>query len=230
MRASIEHTELLTEVIFKDIPFHIKSLFENTKYPWEVLPKINNYILDLININSADFIKHSDGVWIGKDTYIAPTAIIIAPCILGSECEIRPGAYIRGNVIAGNRCIIGNSTELKNSVLFDNVQLPHYNYVGDSVIGNNSHMGAGAVCSNFKQDKSIVSVKCSETIDTGLRKFGSVISDNVEIGCGCVLNPGTIVLQNSRVYPLTSVRGVVPSNSIMKSSDEIFSIKNTKLP
>ena len=169
--------------------------------------------------------EYKKGVLVGKGTEIADTACICAPAIIGCNCEIRHCAYIRGNVIIGDNCVIGNSSEIKNSVIFNNAQLPHFNYVGDSIIGNYAHMGAGAVCSNFKGDKTLISVKCEPAIATGLRKFGAVLADNVEIGCGCVLNPGTIVGKNTRIYPLTSVRGVVPANSIMKTTTSIVPIK-----
>lgn len=231
MNLAVKQEDLLSSEVFKNIPLYIRELFSGTLYPWEALPRLNEYIRVIISkIDTSDFAEYLDGVWIGKGSQVADSAVICAPCIIGKECEIRPGAYIRGNVITGSGCVIGNSTEIKNSVIFDHVQLPHYNYVGDSIIGNYSHMGAGAVCSNQKQDKSEITVKCAGTISSGLRKFGAILSDNVEIGCGCVLNPGTVVLNNTRIYPLTSVRGAIPADSIMKSKDEITIIKNAKLP
>jgi len=210
---------------FNYIPNTLNRLFCNINHPWQAIPHINSFIestIERIDINQ--YYELSDGIWIGKDTKIADESTIIPPAIIGSECEIRPGAFIRGNVFTGNRCVIGNSTEIKNSILFDNVQLPHFNYVGDSVLGNHSHLGAGAVCSNQKQDKSDIYIKGTEIIDTGLKKLGAIIADNVEIGSNCVINPGTIVLKNTRIYPLNSVRGIIPSNCIYKASDNIIPI------
>ncbi len=226
MSTTINTISLYTENIFKSIPSVLDDLFVNTTFPWESLPRINKYIIDLIpRLFDMGFTEYSDGVWIGKGTYVSEKAEIIGPTIIGSDCEIRPGAYIRGNVITGKNCVIGNSTEVKNSVLFDFVQTPHYNYVGDSVLGNYAHLGAGAVCSNQKQDKGIITVKFGESINTGLSKMGAILADKVEVGCGCVLNPGTVIMAGTRIYPLNSVRGVIPPNSIMKSSDNIEAIK-----
>ena len=227
----IDKNSIRTKVFFDHIPKLVKDLFDSFDFPWEVLPHIGVFINQIFdNLTSIGYQEYSKDVWIGDDTVISPTAVIVAPCIIGKNCEIRPGAYIRGNVIIGDNCVIGNSTEIKNSVVFDNAQLPHYNYVGDSVIGNYSHMGAGAVCSNQKQDKSEVSIKCAERIPTGLGKLGAILSDHVEVGCGSVLNPGTVIMRNSRVYPLVSVRGVIPTESIVKSSSEIVKIESKKLP
>ena len=166
--------------------------------------------------------KKGENIWIAKSAKIAPTASITGPVIIGEETEVRPGAFIRGNALVGNNCVVGNSTELKNVILFNNVQVPHYNYVGDSVLGYKSHMGAGSITSNVKSDKKLVVVKgSSEKWETGLKKFGAMLGDHVEVGCNSVLNPGTVIGRNSNVYPLTSVRGVIPSDSIVKSMDDI---------
>jgi len=226
MNKSINCNDLYTNNIFPTQPSLLRDLFKDTMFPWEIFLRINKYIIDLVpKLNHMGYSECSDGVWIGKDTCVSDKAEIIGPAIIGHNCEIRPGAYIRGNVITGSNCVIGNSTEVKNAVLFDHVQIPHYNYVGDSILGNYSHMGAGAVCSNQKQDKGIISVNFGESINTGLLKMGAILADNVEVGCGCVLNPGTVVLTGTRIYPLTSVRGVLPPYSIMKSSNTIEAIE-----
>lgn len=218
--------EITNRDLFKSMPNYLEALFARTNYPWEILPLIHGYITEIYKqCLDNGFSEYSEGVLIGKSVNIAKNATIIGPAIIGDECEIRPGAYIRGNVITGSRCVIGNSSEVKNSVLLDNAQIPHFNYLGDSVMGNYAHMGAGAICSNLKSDKSKVVVRSIPPLATGLKKFGAILADNTEVGCGCVLNPGTVVCQNTRIYPLTSVRGVIPENSIMKSPKEIISIK-----
>lgn len=227
----LDKNNIRTKVFFDHIPELVKELFDSFDFPWEVLPYIGKFINQkLDNLTSLGYQEYSKDVWLGAGTQIAPTATIVSPCIIGKNCEIRPGAYIRGNVIIGDNCVIGNSTEIKNSIIFDNAQLPHYNYVGDSVIGNYSHMGAGAVCSNQKQDKSEINIRFADTISTGLGKLGAILSDHVEVGCGSVLNPGTVIMENSRVYPLVSVRGVIPPDSIVKSTSEIVKIESKKLP
>lgn len=200
-----------------------KDIFTNCTYPWEVLPKIKDFIIELGNsLNSEDYDKIGDNVWISKTAKVAPTAFIAGPTIIGANTEIRHCAFIRGNAIVGDNCVVGNSTELKNVILFNNVQVPHYNYVGDSILGFHSHMGAGAITSNVKSDKQLVVVKTSDSkIETGLKKFGAIIGDNVEIGCGSVLNPGSIIGKNSNIYPLSSIRGIVPANSIYKKQGEV---------
>lgn len=219
-------TDITTNKLFSKIPDYMQSLFSDTKYPWEALDRIGEYIASIYD----DLITHGyseikPGVLAGEGTVIAGSALIEAPAIIGPNSEIRHCAFIRGNVITGEGCIIGNSTEVKNSVIFDNVQIPHFNYVGDSILGNKSHLGAGAVCSNVRQDKSNITVKAEPPITTDRRKFGAIICDNVEIGCGSVINPGSIIGPSSRVYPLASVRGVIDANCIVKSSDEIVPIK-----
>ncbi len=195
--------------------------FEGKTYPWEMLPEIKNFIADLITKLDPDIYENQgDNVFIAKSAKIYPNANIYGPCIIGENTEVRPGAFIRGNVIVGNNCVIGNSTELKNVILFNNVQVPHYNYVGDSILGYKSHMGAGSITSNVKSDKTLVVIKDrakGEEIETGIKKVGAMLGDNVEVGCNSVLNPGTVLGRGSRVYPTSCVRGVVPENSILKS-------------
>ena len=199
------------------------DLMKQAEYPWEILPKIKELIPALGEKLDPDvYEKKGENIWIAKSAKIAPTASITGPVIIGEETEVRPGAFIRGNALVGNNCVVGNSTELKNVILFNNVQVPHYNYVGDSVLGYKSHMGAGSITSNVKSDKKLVVVKgSSEKWETGLKKFGAMLGDHVEVGCNSVLNPGTVIGRNSNVYPLTSVRGVIPSDSIVKSMDDI---------
>ena len=204
------------------------SLFKDVTYPWEVLPKIKDFIIALGNtLDTNIYEKKGDNIWIAKSAKVAPTAYISGPVIIGEETEIRHCAFIRGNAIVGNHCVVGNSTELKNVILFNNVQVPHYNYVGDSILGYRSHMGAGSITSNVKSDKKLVIVKTeSECMETGLKKFGAMIGDNVEVGCNSVLNPGTVIGKNSNIYPLSSVRGVVPENSIYKNQNEVVAKNN----
>lgn len=200
-----------------------KDLFEGAVYPWEVLPKIGSFILQLgSTLNEEEYEKRGDDVWIAKTATVAPTAYIHGPAIIGKNAEIRHCAFIRGNAIVGEGAVVGNSTELKNVVLFNKVQVPHYNYVGDSILGYKAHMGAGSITSNVKSDKKLVVVKDEkEQIETGLKKFGAMLGDEVEVGCGSVLNPGTVVGPHSNIYPLSSVRQVVPANSIYKKQGEI---------
>ena len=200
-----------------------KNVFKECKYPWEVLPKIKDYIIELGNtLDSNLYNKINENIWIAKSAKVAPTAYIAGPTIIGQNTEVRHCAFIRGNAIVGNNCVVGNSTELKNVILFNNVQVPHYNYVGDSILGFKSHMGAGSITSNVKSDKKLVIVKDGNNcIETGLKKFGAMIGDNVEVGCGSILNPGSVIGRNTNIYPLSSVRGVIESNSIYKKQGEI---------
>jgi len=200
-----------------------KELLETAIYPWEVLPKISEFIIKLGNtLDSNKYEKRAENIWIAKTAKVAPTAYINGPAIIGENAEIRHCAFIRGNAIVGDEAIVGNSTELKNVILFNKALVPHYNYVGDSIIGFKSHMGAGSITSNVKSDKKLVIVKNGkETIETGLKKFGAMLGDNVEVGCGSVLNPGTVIGRNTNIYPLSSVRGVVKENSIYKNKNEI---------
>lgn len=201
------------------------ELFEGKTYPWEVLPEIKDFILKLGKTLDPDEYEYREGdIWIAKSAKIAPTACINGPAIIGKDTEVRHCAFIRGNAIVGEDCVVGNSTELKNVVFFNCVQVPHYNYVGDAVLGYKSHMGAGSICSNVKSDKQLVVVKDGEEkIETGLKKFGAMLGDHVEVGCGSVLNPGTVIGRNSNIYPLSPVRGCVPADSIYKSRTEIVS-------
>ena len=199
------------------------KIFEGATYPCEVLPKIEEFIKELGNtLSSEEYEKRGEDIWIAKTATIAPTAYIKGPAIIEKNAEIRHCAFIRGKAIVGEGAVVGNSTELKNVILFNKVQVPHYNYVGDSILGYKAHMGAGSITSNVKSDKKLVVVNNKEEkIETGLKKFGAMLGDNVEIGCGSVLNPGTVIGKNTNVYPLSSVRGVVPSNSIYKKQNEI---------
>ncbi len=210
-----------TKELFDCKTEYLTELFDGAIYPWHMLPKIKEYIFKLIENGIDGYEKYSDGVLIGKNVKIYPNVTIEAPAIIGEGTEIRPGAFIRGNVITGKNCVIGNSTELKNCILLDNVQVPHYNYVGDSVLGNFSHMGAGSICSNLKSDGKSVVIHSDKDYETGLRKIGGILGDYADVGCGCVLNPGTVIGKNTSVYPLTSLRGVYPSECIVKSADNI---------
>ena len=200
-----------------------KAIFENVTYPWEVLPKIGSFIVELGNsLSDEEYDKVAENVWIAKTAKVAPTAYINGPAIIGKGAEVRHCAFIRGNAIVGEAAVVGNSTELKNVILFNKVQVPHYNYVGDSILGYKAHMGAGSITSNVKSDKTLTTVKTPEgAIETGLKKFGAMLGDEVEVGCNSVLNPGTVVGRNSNIYPLSSVRGVVQENSIYKNQNEI---------
>ena len=200
-----------------------KELLEKLVYPWEALPKISEFIILFgKKLDSNIYELKDENIWIAKSAKVMPSAYIKGPAIIGENAEIRHCAFIRGNAIIGNDAVVGNSTELKNVILFNKVQVPHYNYVGDSILGYKAHMGAGAITSNVKSDKKLVIVKNNtEEIETGLKKFGAMIGDNVEVGCGSVLNPGSVIGKNTNIYPLLSVRGVVPENSIYKNKNEI---------
>ena len=201
-----------------------KELFYGIAYPWEVLSTLKQRIASLVKLGVDGYTLLSEGVLIGKGVRIADTARIEAPAILGDGCEVRHGAYIRGSVILGKGCVVGNSSEIKNSVLFDGAQVPHFNYVGDSVLGKGAHLGAGAICSNLRSDKKNVVIKGDDLyIETGLRKLGAILGDGVEIGCGAVLCPGTVIGKNTSVYPLTLARGIYPGNSIVKNTNIVVS-------
>lgn len=199
------------------------DIFEGTTYPWEVLPKIGEFILTLgETLSEEEYEKKGDNVWIAKSANVAPTTFINGPAIIGKNAEVRHCAFIRGNAIVGEGAVVGNSTELKNVLLFNKVQVPHYNYVGDSILGFKSHMGAGSITSNVKSDKTLVTILCNgEKIETNLKKMGAILGDNVEVGCNSVLNPGTIVGKESNVYPLSMVRGYVNEKSIYKNKNEV---------
>lgn len=199
------------------------ALFDGVTYPWEVLPKIHDFILALGNSLPEElYEKRGEDVWVARSARIAPTACLNGPLIVDGEAEIRHCAFIRGSAIVGKGAVVGNSTELKNVVLFNKVQVPHYNYVGDSILGYKAHMGAGSITSNVKSDKTLVAVKGEGIrIETGLKKMGAMLGDNVEVGCNSVLNPGTVIGRESNIYPTSMVRGVIPAHSIYKSRTEI---------
>ena len=200
-----------------------KDIFEGVTYPWEVLPKIEEFIISLgKTLDKNEYEEKGENIWIAKSAKVAPTAYIAGPAIIGKNAEIRHCAFIRGKAIVGEGAVVGNSTELKNVILFNKVQVPLYNYVGDSILGYKSHMGAGSITSNVKSDKKLVIVKNDkEQIETGLKKFGAMLGDEVEVGCSSVLNPGTVIGKHTNIYPLSSVRGVVPEHSIYKNQKEI---------
>ncbi len=199
------------------------AIFDGVTYPWEVLKDIKGFILKLgETLDPEKFEKRGEDIWVAKSANVFPSAYIAGPCIIDEDAEVRHCAFIRGSVIVGKGSIVGNSTEVKNAIIFDNVQVPHYNYVGDSILGYRSHMGAGSITSNVKSDKTLVKVTVDgERVDTGLKKFGAMLGDFVEVGCGSVLNPGTVIGKNSNIYPLSSVRGTVPANSIYKKQGEV---------
>lgn len=213
---TIKELYTLDETIAKDI-------FEGLTYPWEVLPKIGSFILELgETLSEEEYEKRGENIWIAKSAKVAPSASITGPAIIGKDAQIRHCAFIRGNAIVGEGAVVGNSTELKNVILFNKVQVPHYNYVGDSVLGYKSHMGAGSITSNVKSDKTLITVKTPDgVIETGLKKFGAMLGDEVEVGCGSVLNPGSVIGKHTNIYPLSMVRGFVPAGSIYKKQGEI---------
>ena len=200
-----------------------KDIFEGATYPWEVLPKISSFILELgATLSEEEYDKRGDDIWVAKSANVFPSAYIHGPAIIGKNAEVRHCAFIRGNAIVGEGAVVGNSTELKNVILFNKVQVPHYNYVGDAILGYKAHMGAGSITSNVRSDKKLIKVKAKdEVIETGLKKFGAMLGDEVEVGCGSVLNPGSVVGKRSQIYPLSSVREVVPSDSIYKKRGEV---------
>ncbi len=215
-QCKIENLFDLSETIAAD-------LFKDAVYPWEVLGKIKDFIIALgSRLDSSRFEERGENIWVAKSAKIAPTACLNGPLIVDEEAQVRHCAFIRGSAIIGKGAVVGNSTEVKNAVIFNSVQVPHYNYVGDSILGYKSHMGAGSITSNVKSDKTLVVVKNGkEEIETGLKKFGAMLGDHVEVGCNSVLNPGTVVGRNTNIYPLSMVRGVVPAGSIYKNRNEI---------
>ena len=215
---TVEELYTLDETIAKDI-------FEGVTYPWEVLPKIGAFILELgETLPAEEYDKIGEDVWIAKSAKVFESAYIHGPAIIGKDAEVRQCAFIRGNAIVGKGAVVGNSTELKNVILFNQVQVPHYNYVGDSILGFKSHMGAGSITSNVKSDKTPVTVEIKDNkVKTGLKKFGAMLGDEVEVGCNSVLNPGTVVGKKSNIYPLSMVRGFVPANSIYKKRGDVVS-------
>ena len=203
------------------------SLFDGLTYPWEALPLISDFIMKVgPTLDPAIYEKRGDDIWIARSADVFESASLKGPLIIGPNAQVRHCAFIRGSVIVGENAVVGNSTELKNVILFDNVQVPHYNYVGDSILGYKAHMGAGSITSNVKSDKTLVCVKYEGgVIETGLKKFAAIVGDNVEVGCGSILNPGTVVGRGTRIYPLSSVRGAIPGNSIYKKAGEIAEIR-----
>ncbi len=214
--ARIENLYDLTKTIAADV-------FEEKEYPWEVLPEIGAFIIKLgESLDPEKYEKRGENIWVAKSAKVFESAYLNGPLIIDEEAEVRHCAFIRGNAIVGKNCVVGNSTELKNVILFDNVQVPHYNYVGDSILGYKSHMGAGSITSNVKSDKTLVVVKDGEDhIETGLKKFGAMLGDYVEVGCNSVLNPGSVIGRHTNIYPTSCVRGVIHENSIFKKSGEI---------
>ncbi len=203
-------------------------LLEGLTYPWEALPLIKDFILKLgATLSEDEYIKRGDDIWIHKTAKVFDSAYIAGPCIIGADTEVRQCAFIRGAALVGKGCVVGNSTELKNVIIFDNVQVPHYNYVGDSVLGYKSHMGAGSITSNVKSDKTLVHVKGDGfDMETGMKKFGAMLGDFVEVGCNSVLNPGTVIGHDTNIYPLSRVRGFVPAKSIFKDQGNVVAKKD----
>lgn len=200
---------------------YLTSLFEENEYPWQMLPKIKDLAKKIISEGLDGYTLIADGVLVGENVKIYPTATIEGPTVIGSGTEVRPGAFIRGGVITGENCVIGNSSELKNCILLNKVQIPHYNYIGDSILGNKAHTGAGTICSNLKSDGKNIVVHGDIEYETNLRKIGGILADGADVGCSSVINPGTVVGKNTSVYPLTSLRGVYPANCIVKSQKEV---------
>ena len=210
-----------TKDLYASQPGYLVPLFDECEYPWEILPKIKEYVIALIEKGIPGYTLIADGVLVGENVKIYPTATIEAPAIIGSGTEVRPGAFIRGSVITGENCVLGNSSEFKNCVLLDRVQVPHYNYIGDSIMGNKAHTGAGTICSNLKSDGKPVVIHGDVDYETGLRKIGGILADGADVGCGSVINPGTVIGKNTSVYPLTSLRGVYPADCIVKATNTV---------
>ena len=217
------YSQLTVAKLFDLSQTQAETLLNRFQYPWEALPHIKEFILALgPSLAKEEYEEIKENVWAAKSAVIFPTAYLNGPVIIGKNTEVRHGAFIRGSALVGDSAVVGNSTELKNVILFNNVQVPHYNYVGDSILGYRSHMGAGSITSNVKSDKTLVTVKYQgEKITTGLKKFGAILGDCVEVGCNSVLNPGSVICPNSNIYPLSMVRGVVPPKSIYKTASEI---------
>lgn len=213
--------DLKVSELFETVPENLRAEFSCDRYAWEIVPHINEIIKRIIKNDENKYIAFAEGVLIGKNVKIDKNATILPPTVIGDNVEIRPGAYIRGNVYIGDGCVVGNSSELKNCILLTRVQVPHYNYVGDSILGNYSHMGAGAVCSNLKSDGRNVVIHADKDYDTNLRKLGAILGDHSDVGCGSVLNPGTIIGRNTQIYPLTMTRGAYPRDCIVKSTNVV---------
>lgn len=214
----VNKLNIKTKELFESVPSYLKPYFDEAQYPWEILPKIKEITAKLLQTGLEGYTLLSEGVLVGKDVKIAKTATIIPPAIIGNGTEIRPGAFIRGNVIVGDNCVLGNSSEFKNCILLEKVQCPHYNYIGDSILGYHAHTGAGTVCSNLKSDGKNIVIHGDKEYETGLRKIGAFVGDYGDCGCNAVLNPGTIIGKHTQVYPLTRARGVYPENSIVKDA------------
>lgn len=214
---------LLADNLFDYSKTIAKPLLESVDYPWEALPKIKDFIIELgKTLDPEIYEQRGENIWVAKSATVFPSAYLGGPLIICEDAEVRHCAFIRGSAIVGRGAVVGNSTELKNSILFDGVQVPHYNYIGDSILGYKAHTGAGTITSNLKSDKSLVTVLCDdEKVETGVKKFGAMLGDHVEVGCNSVLNPGSVVGRNTNVYPLSFVRGYVPENSIYKRLGEI---------
>ena len=210
-----------TNELFECRTPYLTELFSAYTYPWEMLPRLKEYIRTLTETGMEGFVLLKDGVLVGRNVKIYDTAVIEGPAVIGHGCEVRPSAFIRGAVITGEGCVLGNSSEFKNCILLDGVQVPHYNYVGDSVLGNGAHMGAGTVCSNLKSDKRSIVIHGEKEYPTGLRKIGGILGDGADVGCGAVINPGTVIGKNTRVYPLTMLRGVYPADCIVKGTENV---------
>ncbi|MBQ7173358.1 MAG: UDP-N-acetylglucosamine pyrophosphorylase [Clostridia bacterium] len=216
--------QLTIKALYKELEHtRARTLLEKVEYPWEVLPEISDFILTLGPTLPKDLFEEvGENIWIAKSATVSPLATITGPTIIGENSQVRPGAFIRGSALVGDTCVVGNSTELKNCILFDNVQVPHYNYVGDSILGFHAHMGAGAVTSNIKADRKNIVIRVGdESIETGRRKVGAMLGDYADIGCNSVLNPGSIVGAHTNVYPLSFVRGFIPANSIVKTGGKV---------
>lgn len=217
MRAEIE-----IQALYDVSTPYLTDFFATVRYPFELLTPLNNFICSCLDRGLPGFERRDNSLLVGEGVTIAPTAVIDGPAILGPHTEVRHGAYLRGNVITGGDCVIGNSSELKNCILLERVQVPHYNYVGDSILGNRVHLGAGSICSNLKADGKSVVIRSEPPLDTKRRKVGAFLGDGADIGCGCVLNPGCVIGRNTRVYPLTSLRGVIGRDLIVKASENII--------
>ena len=219
------HKLVRTKELFESFPAPIAPLFADAEYPWEVLPRLKDFLRHLIASGIEGYTEITEGVLVGENVKIYSTATIEGPAIIGKDTVVRPGAFIRGSFFCGEGCVLGNSSEYKNCILLDKVQTPHYNYVGDSVLGNRAHTGAGTICSNFKADGKGVVVHGDEDYPTGLRKLGGILGDGADVGCGAVINPGTVIGKRTSVYPLTALRGVYPADCIVKRADLIVKRK-----
>ena len=222
---SVNKLNIKTAELFStDVPY-LKPVFEASTYPWEILPQIKEIVAKVVASGLEGYTEIAPGVLVGENVKIAKTATIEAPAIIGKDTELRPGAYLRGNVIVGEKCVVGNSSELKNCILLNHVQVPHYNYVGDSILGDYAHMGAGSILSNLKSGGKNITIHGDKEYETGLRKIGGFLGEHADIGCGSVLNPGTIIGKNTQVYPLSMLRGCFPENSIVKAQNNVVDKK-----